>query len=287
MTLNAFMIDPIIRQALAEDLGRAGDLTTDALIPEEAESRAVIATRKDAGFIAGLPLVERVFQMLDTSVHVSLLHDDGDEVASSAQVLELSGPTRALLTGERVALNFLCHLSGIATETARYVTAVAGTDTAITCTRKTTPGLRALQKYAIRMGGGRNHRFGLDDAVMVKDNHLVAAGSIKKCIQRLRSQIGHMVKIELEVDTIDQLQQALDLNVDVILLDNMQADDMQAAVALRDLAAEQGHHAVLEASGGVTLDTVRGIAETGVDVISVGAITHSAPILDMGLDFID
>lgn len=268
-----------VRAALAEDLGRAGDITSAAVIPADATATAVIASRA-AGVIAGLPLAAAAFAAIDPAVSFRPKLGDGYRVTPGALVAEVSGNARAILTAERVALNFLGHLSGIATATAVLVDAVRGTRAEITCTRKTTPGLRALEKYAVRCGGGSNHRFGLDDAVLIKDNHIAVAGSVAAAIERARAAVGHLVKIEVEVDTPEQLGEALSAGPDAILLDNMTLDQ------LRDAVWRVGGRAITEASGGVTPATVREIAETGVHRISSGWITHSAPSLDLGLDMV-
>jgi len=267
-----------VRHALEEDLGRAGDITSELTIPAETRSSAKLAARKP-GTIAGLIAAQTAFRLVDPSIKFEVHTPDGSTVAAGTVLAHIEGPARALLTGERVALNFAGHLSGIATATRALVDAVAGTRARIVCTRKTTPGLRVLEKYAVRCGGGFNHRFGLDDAVLIKDNHLVAAGGIRPAIERVRAGLGHMAKIELEVDTLAQLEEALALGIDTILLDNMPPDTLRQAVAMA-----RGR-ATLEASGNITLATVRAVAETGVDYISSGAITHSATNLDLGLDF--
>jgi len=275
---HALLIEPTVRHALEEDLGRAGDITTDLTIPADKRITARLAARKD-GTIAGLIAAQCAFRLVDPDVQFEVAIPDGSKASKGAVLAALKGSARAILTAERVALNFTGHLSGVATATRALVDAVAGTKARIVCTRKTTPGLRVLEKYAVRCGGGFNHRFGLDDAVLIKDNHLVAAGGIRAAIERVREGLGHMTKIELEVDTLAQLEDALGLGVDTVLLDNMGPDDLRRAVSLAK------GRAVLEASGNVTLATVRAIAETGVDYISSGAITHSAPSLDLGLDF--
>jgi nicotinate-nucleotide pyrophosphorylase (carboxylating) len=275
---HPLLVEPVVRAALEEDLGRAGDITTDLTIPAEQPAAAKIVARQ-AGTAAGLVAAECAFRLTDSETMFRVEAPDGSRVEAGAVLAAVEGPTRALLTAERVALNFAGHLSGIATATRALVEAIAGTKARIVCTRKTLPGLRTLQKYAVRCGGGINHRFGLDDAVLIKDNHLVAAGGIAAVIERVRAGVGHMVRIELEVDTLVQLDEALALGVDCVLLDNMSPDDLKRAVAMAK------GRAVLEASGNVTLATVRTIAETGVDYVSSGAITHSAPNLDLGLDF--
>jgi nicotinate-nucleotide pyrophosphorylase (carboxylating) len=275
---SPLLIEPQVRTALEEDLGRAGDITSELTIAADKQATARLVARKP-GRIAGLICAEIAFRLVDPSVTFDVAAPDGSEVTAGTVLATVSGAARSILTAERVALNFAGPLSGTATLTAALVKAVEGTKARIVCTRKTLPGLRALQKYAVRCGGGFNHRFGLDDAAMVKDNHVQAAGGIRPAVERLRSGLGHMVKIEVEVDRLEQLEEALACGVDTILLDNMSLDDMRRAVTLT-----RGK-AVLEASGNVTLQTVRAIAETGVDYISSGAITHSAPNLDIGLDF--
>lgn len=271
------LIASAIATALAEDLGLAGDITTDAVISPAARASGVFAVRKP-GVIAGLDVAAAAFRHLDPAVSFEVLVPDGERVEAGANVARVSGSARALLTAERVALNFVGRMSGIATLTRRYVDAVAGTRAAIVDTRKTTPGLRALEKYAVRAGGGMNHRIGLFDAVLIKDNHIAIAGGVGAAIGAARARAGHMVKIEVEVDTLDQLEAALEHRIDAVLLDNMTPDQLAEAVRIVD------GRAITEASGGVNLETVRAIAEAGVDLISVGALTHSAPVLDIGLD---
>jgi nicotinate-nucleotide pyrophosphorylase (carboxylating) len=273
------LIAPALDAAFAEDLGLSGDITTNAVIPADAVSRAVIAARKP-GRIAGLPIAEAAFRRLDPSIEFRVAIADGGDAERGATIAEVSGNTRAILAAERVALNYLGRLCGIATQTRAFVRAIEGTGARVCCTRKTTPGLRAFEKYAVRAGGGVNHRFGLFDAVLIKDNHIAAAGSIGAAVERARQAVGHLVKIEVEVDRLDQLEEALRHKIDAALLDNMSADQLRRAVAMA------GGAIALEASGGVTLDTVRVIAETGVDLISSGALTHSAQALDLGLDFV-
>ncbi len=275
------LVEAAVKAALAEDLGLAGDITTDAIIAADASASACIAARQ-AGVIAGLDLAEAAFRVLDPGVRVVRRVAEGGAVSPGQVVADIEGRARALLSAERVALNFLGRLSGIATLTRAYADAIAGTGARICCTRKTTPGLRAFEKYAVRCGGGANHRFGLYDAVLIKDNHIAAAGDVAAAIERARHGIGHLVKIEVEIDTLAQLEEALRHTIDAVLLDNMDLDDLRRAVAM---VAQQGKRVVIEASGGVTLGTVRAIAETGVNVISIGALTHSAPVLDLGLDF--
>lgn len=276
--LPRVLIARAIEQALAEDLGVRGDLTTDATVPRGTMSTATFGARR-AGVISGLAVAEAAFHALDPSVVFEPLVRDGARVAAGSVAARVAGSAHALLTGERVALNFLSHMSGIATLTRRYVDLVAGTRARIVDTRKTTPGLRAFEKYAVRCGGGQNHRSGLYDAILIKDNHIVAAGGIAPALAAARAHAGHMVKIEIEVTSLDELADALKHPVDAVLLDNMEPPMLREAVAL------VGGRAITEASGGVSLDTVRAIAESGVDLISIGALTHSAPILDLGLDF--
>jgi nicotinate-nucleotide pyrophosphorylase (carboxylating) len=271
-------IEPQIRAALQEDLGRAGDITSELTIPVDQIALARMVARKP-GAIAGLIAARIAFRLVDTSLVFDCAAPDGSKVEAGALIASVSGPARAILTAERVALNFAGHLSGVATATAALADAVKGTKARIVCTRKTLPNLRILQKYAVHCGGGFNHRFGLDDAVLIKDNHIAAAGGIAPVLARVRAGLGHMAKIEIEVDTLAQLEEALSLGADTILLDNMTPDNLRRAVALAK------GRAVLEASGNVALATVREIAETGVDYISSGAITHSAVSLDIGLDF--
>lgn len=272
------MLEPLVRAALIEDLGRAGDLTTDAIVPADAKARMTIRARQP-GVIAGLDLARLAFACVDPRIRFDVAVPDGGDVTPGTVVGTVSGPARGLLTGERVALNFLCHLSGIASVTRRIVEAVKPHKAQVVDTRKTTPGLRAVEKYAVRVAGGGNHRFGLDDAVLIKDNHIAVAGGIAPAIQRARAAVGHLVKIEVEVDTLDQLREALAVGVDAVLLDNMPPDTLREAVAL------VAGRAITEASGRVTPETAPAIAAVGVDLISVGWITHSAPVLDLGLDF--
>ena len=271
------LIEQTVHAALKEDLGRAGDITTMATIPADATASAVLAARGH-GSLSGLALAETAFKQLAPELDFRCRACDGDLVESGQVFAEISGPAMPILSAERVALNFLGHLSGIATATRKFANTIAHTRARITCTRKTTPGLRALEKYAVRCGGGSNHRFGLDDAILIKDNHIAVAGSVAEAISRARSFAGHTMKIEVEVDTLDQFREALRSNPDIIMLDNMNPDQLREAVE-----ANQGK-VILEASGNVTLETVKAIAETGVDYISSGWITHSAPVLDVGLD---
>lgn len=278
LSLPRFLVEQAVAAALEEDLGSVGDITTDAIIPANAQGEASIIVRKP-GVIAGLDLAEATFKSLDPDVRFTRIVEDASKVEAGGTIANLAGKTRALLTGERTALNFLGHLSGIATLTATYVAAVEGTRAKIVETRKTTPGLRAPEKYAVRCGGGMNHRFGLYDAVLVKDNHIAAAGGLADALNTLRTAVGHLVKIEVEVDTLDQLEEALRFPIDAVLLDNMDVGTLKKAVAL-----VKGR-VVTEASGGVTLENVGEIAKTGVDLISVGALTHSARSLDSSLEW--
>ncbi|MBA1142381.1 carboxylating nicotinate-nucleotide diphosphorylase [Mesorhizobium neociceri] len=275
--LPSALIEPIVRSALLEDLGRSGDLTSDAVIPHDCTATLMLKSRQ-TGIVAGLDLVAFALLLVEPTIEMQIWRPDGSDVAGGEIIAKLCGPARGLLTAERTALNFLCRLSGIATATAAMVEAVRGHKAKIVCTRKTTPGLRALEKYAVRVGGGANHRFGLDDAVLIKDNHIAIAGDVRTAIGRARAAAGHMVKIEVEVDTLDQLDIALALGVDAVLLDNMSIEDLARAVAM-----VKGR-VITEASGRVTPITAPAIAATGVDLISVGWLTHSAPILDIGMD---
>jgi nicotinate-nucleotide pyrophosphorylase (carboxylating) len=275
---ETLLVEAVVRRALEEDLGRSGDITSELTVPADRQIEARLAARK-SGTIAGLIAADCAFRLIDPKIAFRAAIPDGSRVEAGAVLANIRGTARAILTAERVALNFVGHLSGIATATQALVDAVAGTNARIVDTRKTTPGLRLLEKYAVRCGGGFNHRFGLGDAILIKDNHIAAAGSLHAAVESARAAIAHMIKIEVEVDTLVQLEEALALGVDTVLLDNMNPDQLRRAV-------ETAHgRAVLEASGNVTLSTVRAIAETGVDYISSGAITHSAPNLDIGLDF--
>lgn len=278
--LPRILIEPLVRAALLEDLGRAGDLTTDAIVPRGLSARAVLMARGN-GIVAGLDLVKLAFELIDPRIAVDVKIQDGARVAGGDTIARVSGPARGILTAERTALNCLGHLSGVASATASLVEAVQGTKAKIVCTRKTLPGLRALEKYAVRAGGGANHRFGLDDAMLIKDNHVAIAGGVKPALQRARAAAGHLVKIEIEVDTLGQLEDALAEGVDAVLLDNMDVETLAIAAAMAS------GRAITEASGRITSSTVRAIAETGVDLISAGWLTHSAPVLDIGLDFKD
>ena len=275
--LHALTIEPIVRAALAEDLGRGGDLTTDSIVPAEHMATARIAARRE-GRVAGLDAALSAVRLLDPAMEAAVACADGADVPAGATIATLTGRARALLTAERTGLNLMGRLSGIATATRALVREVEGTKARIVCTRKTTPGLRALEKWAVRLGGGFNHRFGLDDAVLVKDNHIAVAGGIRAAVERVRANTGHMVKVEVEVDTLDQLEELLSLPVDVVLLDNMEPQTLRRAVAMVN------GRMLTEASGNISLETVRAVAETGVDMISAGWLTHSAPNLDLGLD---
>jgi len=275
--LSALLYRDLVRAALAEDLGRASDLTTDAIVPAEQEAAGRLVARA-AGRVCGLEVAAAAFRELDPEAEVDLRLGDGTDVEAGTTLAVVRGAARALLTGERVALNFLGHLSGIATATRELVRLVEGTGARVADTRKTTPGLRALEKYAVRVGGGSNHRFGLDDAVLVKDNHLALAGGVAAAVERVRASVGHLVKVEVEVDTLEQLDEALAAGVDAVLLDNMTLETL--AEAVRRVAGR----AVTEASGGVTAETLPAVAASGVDLVSVGWITHSAPSLDVAFD---
>jgi nicotinate-nucleotide pyrophosphorylase (carboxylating) len=275
--LPAGLIEGAVAAALAEDLGLAGDLTTNATIPADATATAEFRAR-GAGVISGLDLAAATYRYLSSDVVFDRKIADGAQVSAGDTIAVASGPARAILTGERVALNYLGRLSGIASLTRAYADAVAHTKASVIDTRKTTPGLRAFEKYAVRCGDGMNHRVGLFDAVLIKDNHIAVAGGIAEAIAATKATAGHMVKIEIEVDTLEQLTEVLKSDVDAVLLDNMDNATLRRAVEMID------GRCLSEASGGVTLETVAGIAETGVDLISVGALTHSAPVLDIGLD---
>ncbi len=276
--LPRLVIEAPVRIALMEDLGLAGDITSDSVIPADHRSTVVMAAR-DRGVIAGLDAAELAFELVDPTITMKRRVNDGSAVNPGDIIATIEGRSRGLLTGERTALNFLGHLSGIASVTAGIVAAIAGTGASVACTRKTTPGLRALEKYAVRAGGGMNHRFALHDAVLIKDNHIAVAGSTAEAIRRAKASVGHLVKIEVEVDTLDQLRQAMQEGVDAVLLDNMSPEMLREAV---DIVAGK---AITEASGRINPQTAATIAKTGVDLISVGWLTHSAPVLDIGLDF--
>ncbi|WP_155133088.1 carboxylating nicotinate-nucleotide diphosphorylase [Pseudovibrio flavus] len=276
-TLSQIKVDDAVKAALLEDFGRAGDITSQATIPAEATARAAIVSRQN-GVLAGIDLAISALAQCDPDFEIDVLEEDGALLDPGSVVMRIEGNAQALLSAERVALNFLGHLSGIATATHAFASKIAHTDCRVVCTRKTTPGLRAFEKYAVRCGGGANHRFGLDDAILIKDNHIAVAGGVVTAIERARAFAGHLVRVEVEVDTLDQMREALTANPDVIMLDNMGPDMLREAVRIND------GQAVLEASGGVNLSTIQAIAETGVDLVSVGWITHSAPVLDLGLD---
>lgn len=276
--LSPLAIDDAVTRALAEDLGRAGDVTSTATIPPAVHAHAILVARQ-AGVIAGLPLAVAVLQRLSPDINIQAHVRDGNAVAKGVHVLTISGPARAVLAGERTALNFVGRMSGIATLTADYIRHAGVTKMRICDTRKTTPGLRALEKYAVRCGGGFNHRFGLDDAILIKDNHIAVAGGVKPVLERARAHVGHLVKIEIEVDTLDQLREVLATGLaDVVMLDNMDIPTLREAVAFNN------GRVVLEVSGGVTLASIAEIAKTGVDYVSSGALTHSAPNFDVALD---
>jgi nicotinate-nucleotide pyrophosphorylase (carboxylating) len=276
--LSPLEIEAAVTRALEEDLGRAGDITSIATVPEGTTGRAIAVARK-AGVIAGLPLFAQAFRRLSPQIEIEPHAQDGASIKAGTRLMTLSGDARAILAAERTALNFLGHLSGIATATAAFVQRIAHTKARIICTRKTTPGLRALEKYAVRCGGGFNHRFGLDDAMLIKDNHIAVAGGIRAVLTRAKQVAGHLVKIEIEVDSLDQLREVLDVGLaDVVLIDNFDLAAMRAAVAM------VAGRLVIEASGGITLETAAAIAETGVDYLSSGALTHSVTNLDIGLD---
>lgn len=278
--LPSVMVDDAVRAALREDLGRAGDITTLATIPPDAIADVVIASRED-GVLSGMPLARAAFRAINPDIQFETLIDDGEALAPGDVVARIKGRARDVLSAERVALNYLGHLSGIATATAQFAEKIVHTKARVVCTRKTTPGLRAFEKYAVRCGGGANHRFGLDDAVLIKDNHIGVVGDVARTVETARAYVGHLVKIEVEVDTLDQLAAVLPAKPDVVLLDNMGAAMLRQAIAL----VEKLNPATkTEASGGIKLDTIAEKAETGVDYISTGWITHSAPVLDLGLD---
>ncbi len=280
MSLTPLLVEPIARAALLEDLGRGGDLTSEATIPPDRQAAAALIAR-DEGVVAGIEVARMVFDMASPEIEMQEILLDGAQVHAGGHIASIRGPAAALLTAERTALNFLSHLSGIATATAQLVAAIAGTKARVCCTRKTTPGLRGLEKYAVRTGGGTNHRFGLDDAVLIKDNHIAIAGGISAALQAAKARVGHMVKIQIEVGTIAQLTEALEIGVDAVLLDNMEPPTLATAVSLI-----RGQ-AVTEASGRISPAQIRAVADAGVDLISCGWLTHSAPILDIGLDIQD
>lgn len=277
-SLPRFIVEPLVRATLAEDLGLAGDITSSAVIPADHRSTMVFRSRSQ-GVIAGLDLAALSFELVDSSVKFSAVCQDGDVLEAGSVIAKVSGLSRSLLMAERTALNLLGHLSGIATVTHDLMQAVSHTKAHVTCTRKTMPGLRALEKYAVRAGGAKNHRFALYDAVLIKDNHVAVAGGVGEAIRRARANVGHMVKIEVEVDTLAQLHEAMAVGVDAVLLDNMPPEMLAEAVKI------VAGRAITEASGGITPATAVAIAESGVDLLSIGWLTHSAPNLDIGLDF--
>jgi nicotinate-nucleotide pyrophosphorylase (carboxylating) len=275
--LPQVLLEPLVRATLLEDLGRAGDITTNAIVPA---GQAIVArlVARQKGVVAGLDLARLAFELIDPSIRIEVAAEDGTAVGEGTAIATLSGPARGILTAERTALNFLGHLSGVATATASIVAALQDTRTKVVCTRKTTPCLRAVEKHAVRCGGGANHRFGLDDAMLIKDNHVAIAGGVREALRRARAAAGHLVRIELEVDTLAQLEEALTEGVDAVLLDNMSPEQLAKAVAM------VAGRAVTEASGRITPTSAPAIAASGVDLISVGWITHSAAVLDIGLD---
>ncbi|WP_447924522.1 carboxylating nicotinate-nucleotide diphosphorylase [Georgenia muralis] len=278
--LSPLLVEPLVRAALLEDLGRAGDVTSDTVVPADRRATVTLVAR-DPGVVAGTDLAVAAFGLVDPRTEVAVLRPDGSRVSPGDVVARVTGPARGILTAERVALNFLGHLSGVATATAQIADAVAHTGTRVTCTRKTTPGLRAVEKHAVLAGGGVNHRFGLDDAVLIKDNHIALAGGVRAAVAAARAGAGHLVKIEIEVDTLDQLREVLTDPVDAVLLDNMTPEQLREAVAL------VGGRMVTEASGRLTAATAPAVAASGVDLMSAGWITHSAPVLDIGLDVLE
>jgi len=278
-SLPMIMIEPVVRAALLEDLGRAGDLTSDSIVPADAVAKTVLEARQP-GVVAGLDFAICAFRLIDPAIRVDVALPDGSRLRQGDAIATISGPARGILTAERVALNFLCHLSGVASATRGIADAIEGTKAQVCCTRKTMPGLRFAQKYAVRIGGGSNHRFGLDDAVLIKDNHVAIAGGVRPAIERARAGVGHLVKIEVEVDTLAQLEEAMTLGVDAVLLDNMGPNTLGEAVGM------VAGRAITEASGRIRPDTAQAIAASGVDLLSVGWLTHSAAVLDIGLDWV-
>lgn len=278
MILNQFYIDNLIKTALLEDINYV-DITTDYLIPEDQENEAKFLAKAD-GVLCGIEVALRVFTLIQPDFQYEVFIHDGEEVKKGDIIAKIKGKTRTILKGERTALNLLQHMSGISSMTNRIVKIVEGTNASIADTRKTLPGMRSLQKYAVTVGGGKNHRFNLSDAAMLKDNHVDAGGGITNAVTKLRTKLGHMAKVELEVRTLDELREALSVDVDVIMLDNMDNDTMREAVKIAD------GKALLEASGGITEETIRGVAETGVDIISIGALTHSVKAFDISLKII-
>ena len=276
--LDEVLLKPLVEAALTEDLGRRGDVTSQATIPADMQAQLQIKARQ-AGVICGMDLARLSFALVDAQIEFIAQVVDGETVAAGTVLAIVSGNARHLLTAERTALNFMTHLSGIATATRQIVDSVAEYPAQITCTRKTIPGLRTVQKYAVRCGGGRNHRLGLDDAILIKDNHIAIAGDIKTAIQQAQDFAGHLIPIEVEVDTLEQLEQALESGVSLVLLDNMSPETLSKAVTMCKGRAKT------EASGGITPETVQAVAETGVDFIAMGYLTHSTTALDIGLDF--
>jgi nicotinate-nucleotide pyrophosphorylase (carboxylating) len=275
--LPALLIEEAVRAALLEDLGRAGDITSNATIPPGAKAVATLSTRED-GVLCGIEFARTAFRLIDPSLEFEIRFEDGAALKMGDIIAIVSGPARSLLSGERVALNFMMHLSGIASYTAQFARRIAHTKARVTCTRKTLPGLRAFEKYAVRIGGGSTHRYGLDDAILIKDNHIAVAGGVAKAIRAGKAFAGHLVKVECEVTSLEQLREALAERPDVILLDNMPPQVLEEAVKIA------GGKVILEASGGISLDTIKAVAESGVDYISTSKITMSAPTLDVGLD---
>jgi nicotinate-nucleotide pyrophosphorylase (carboxylating) len=276
--ISPLEIDDAVTRTLAEDLGRAGDITSTATVPEDTQGRAIVVARKP-GVVSGLPLVAAAFRRLAPDIAIEPHGRDGDKIGAGTKLMTIAGNARAILSAERTALNFAGHMSGIATATAAFVQRIAHTKARIICTRKTAPGLRAIEKYAVRCGGGFNHRFGLDDAILIKDNHIAVAGGIRAVLTRAKASVGHLVKIEIEVDSLDQLREVLDVGLaDVVLIDNFAPDAMRKAVQM------VAGRLVIEASGGITLESAAAIAETGVDYLSSGSLTHSVQNLDIGLD---
>jgi nicotinate-nucleotide pyrophosphorylase (carboxylating) len=276
--ISPLEVEASVNRALEEDLGRAGDVTSIATVPEDTRGRAIVVARKP-GAVSGLPWVDAAFGRLPPAMKIAASARDGAAIAAGAKLMTIEGNARAILSAERTALNFIGHMSGIATATAEFVKRIAHTKARIICTRKTTPGLRAVEKYAIRCGGGYNHRFGLDDAMLIKDNHIAVAGGISAVLKRAKQAAGHLVKIEIEVDSLEQLEEVLKVGLaDVVLIDNFDLDSMRRAVAM------VAGRLVIEASGGITLASAAAIAETGVDYLSSGSLTHSVQNLDIGLD---
>lgn len=276
-SLPQLLIEDAVRAALLEDLGRAGDITTNATLPKDAVASAVLSSR-EAGTICGMDFARTAFTLMDPKLKITTLATDGARVKPGEDIARIEGNARAILSAERVALNFLMHLSGIASYTAKFADLIAHTNAKVCDTRKTIPGMRAFAKYAVKCGGGSNHRFGLDDAILIKDNHIAVAGGAAKAILAARAYAGHLVKIEVEVDGLEQFEEALSVDADVILLDNMTPELLEKAVKIN------GGRAKLEASGNIAFDTIKAIAETGVDYISTSKITMAAPTLDIGLD---